>query len=86
MRKLGMRYEPGWVGAFTRQQAVGAIPNGSRVRRAGFREPGDSTPDGTAGTVLGSLYVPEKGYAYFVEFEDRPKCAVLVIERKIKED
>jgi hypothetical protein len=46
--------EAGWHGVFTRQQAKGAIPNGSRIVKTAS-EKGDSTPYGALGTVLGSL-------------------------------
>lgn len=51
---LGVGYEPGWVGAFWRQQAPGALVNGSRVVKV-KAEKGDLTPLGTQGTVLGSM-------------------------------
>lgn len=52
--------EPGWTGTFTRYQAKGAIPNGTRIVKA-VSEPGDGTPDGTLGTVLGSIPSPAGG-------------------------
>lgn len=85
-------YEPGWLGGFTRNQAPGAHPNGSRVVKV-REEDGDSTPLGTGGTVLGSLDGSALGYrnpdgsvvrfAYFVEWEDKPRVAVGVLDWKI---
>lgn len=84
LKKLGLRNWPGWNGGFTRQQAPGAIPNGARVARSDVRENGDITPEGTGGTVLGSFYIPDQGYAYFVEFDNRPKTAIFVVAVKIR--
>lgn len=75
-------YHPGYVGVFTRGEAPGAYPNGSRIKKV-WGEPGDANPLGTEGTVLGSVYHPDHGYAYFVEWDTRPKWAVGVTERKI---
>jgi hypothetical protein len=49
-----VRNEPGWLGGFTRNQAPGAIPNGSRVRKV-RSEQNDPHPVGALATVLGSL-------------------------------
>jgi hypothetical protein len=84
--------EPGMVGAFTRHQAEGAIPNGTRIVKA-RGESGDATPLGVGGVVLGSLaggHLGERApdgtlveYGYFVEFDNRPGFAVGVIDWKI---
>jgi hypothetical protein len=42
--------EPGWVGAFTRHQAAGAIANGTDIVKANS-EAGDANKDGTRGRV-----------------------------------
>lgn len=39
------------------RQEKGAIPNGRRIRKANS-EPGDRTPDGTEGTIVGSICLP----------------------------
>jgi hypothetical protein len=76
-------HETGWRGPFTRREAPQArYPNGSRVRKA-KHERGDVTTLGTMGTVLGSLYVPNVGVGYFVEWENRPRVAVFVVEYKV---
>lgn len=84
--------EPGWVGGFTRHQAAEAYPNGSRIVKLPG-EAGDATAVGTYGTVLGSLpgdlvvvYNPNGlrlAYFYFVEWDDKPRCAVGVADWKI---
>lgn len=77
--------EPGWIGAFTREQVPGAIPNGSPIVKTGS-EQGDGTPDGTPGVVLGSMSHPEilnGATMYFVEWRRTPRCAVAVIEWKV---
>jgi hypothetical protein len=77
------REEPGWTGAFTRQQAPGALfANTSRIKKD-KGEPGDTTPVGTEGTVLGSYYLPERGFGYFVEWDDKPRVAVFVVGWKL---
>lgn len=78
------RHEPGWFGAFTRAQAPGAMPNGSPIVKA-KGEAGDGTPEGTPGVVLGSLNHPDvDALFYFVEWANRPRCAVAVIDWKIE--
>lgn len=75
--------EPGWTGSFTRHQDPKAsFRNGSRIKKAkqGKR---DATPLGNLGTVLGSVFVPQLGVAYFVEWDWKPKVAVLITEGRI---
>ncbi len=86
---------PGMVGAYTHDQAGGAIPNGSRIRKVGT-EPHDRTLDGTPGTVLGSLDaamilpIPAANlgikFMYFVVWDDNPTMAIAVIDRKVARD
>lgn len=69
-------------GVFTRDQAYGAWPNGSRVRKAAVHE-GDAHQVGALATVIGSvgpLDHPVLGlaFAYFVEWDDVPGVAVLI--------
>lgn len=95
---MNVRSEPGWMGAFTRDHAEGAIPNGARIVKLDG-EPGDSTPSGTEGTVLGSIDArlpelraearrqgvrPPDAYWYFVEWSNRPRVAVGLMDWKIK--
>lgn len=72
--------EPGWYGAFTRAQAPGAYPNGQRIVKV-RSEPGDSQPNGTPGTVLGSV-AREGVIAYFIEWDTARREAVLVLASK----
>lgn len=53
-------------------EAEGAIPNGRRVRKVA-EEDGDSTPLGTEGTVMSSVYEPAvtEHIFYFVMWETR---------------
>lgn len=79
--------EPGWEGYFTRHQADGAIPNGTRIIKV-HDEPGDAHPRGALGTVLGSMVSPPEvahlsEFAYFVEWDDMPYHAVAVVSAKI---
>lgn len=71
---------------FTRDECPEAIyKNKERIRKA-WGEPGDGTPLGTEGTVIGSITVPERpdvGTAYFIEWDNRPGMYVLVIEKKL---
>ena len=82
--KLGIVNEPGWEGAFTRAQAPeAAYRNGARVVKM-LHEHGDTTPLGSEGTVLGSIYYPGGGVAYFIEWDHQPRLAVFVVEAKIE--
>lgn len=78
--------EPGWHGMFTRHQANGAIPNGTQIVKCNS-EPGDTTPEGMTGTVMGSLRAPETMGAllfYFVEWTNRPRAPMGIMATKIK--
>lgn len=89
--------EAGWYGIFTRFQSEGAIPNGEAIVKVNS-EPGDSVPDGERGKVLGSLpnipavseeakrkgIRPPDAYWYFVEWASRPRCAIQLIDWKIR--
>lgn len=84
------REEPGYVGAFTRENAPGALPAGSRIRKA-HSEDGDSMP--APGTVLGSFSdghsfdrpgLVGADFVYFVEWDRRPFYAVAISNRKIE--
>jgi hypothetical protein len=81
---MNIRDYPGWIGGHSREQVPGAIPNGTRVRKV-KTEPVDTHPIGAEATVLGSIAIehPELGVAYFVEWDAKPKVAVLVVSWKI---
>jgi len=72
----------GYAGVYTRHESEGCLKNGTRIYKS-MSDDGDATPTGTAGTVLGSLSDPRVGKGYFVEWDDKPKTAVFVIEQKI---
>lgn len=88
--------ETGWVGVFTRNQAEGALPNGTPIVKRNS-EPGDAARDGDKGVVLGSMNsIPEveaearaKGvrppdaFFYSVEWRTRPRHALNVMDWKI---
>jgi hypothetical protein len=81
---IDLRPERGWLGAFTRDRAPGALPNGTRVVKANS-ETGDATPDGQPGVILGSLRAPGRAeLMYFVEWANKPRAAVATIEWKVK--
>lgn len=78
--------EPGWTGAFTRNQTEGAISNGTRIVKTNS-EDGDATPDGTPGIVLGSVSDPTimNGIiCYFIEWAHKPRVAVGCMETKVR--
>ena len=78
--------EPGWIGAFTREQAAGALPNGTPIVKV-QTENGDAHPVGTLGVVLGSFSHPEildGQLFYFTEWTHKPRVAVAVVAWKIE--
>ena len=80
-----VRTEPGWFGNFTRAQAGGAMPNGTRIVKCNTVEGADFHPDGTPGVVLGSMVVPEtESYIYFVEWAPQPRVAMAVVGHRIR--
>ena len=82
---LGICNYPGWVNPFTRRESPHArYKNGCRVRKVWEDPSGDLTPLGTDGCVLGSIYVPQFGCAYFVEWDDKPRVALFMVEKKIE--
>lgn len=74
--------EDGIIGYFTREQAEDAIPNGSRIVKTNS-EQGDGNPDGTLGTVLGSVSAPGHGILYFVAWDTAPVMAIAVAGVKV---
>lgn len=84
MRGIELREETGWTGAFTRNQLLGAWSNGTRVTKMASKE-GDGVPNGTPGTVLGSLAYPgSTKVLYFVEWSVLPRVAVAVMGSRIR--
>jgi len=80
---LGVRYEEGWVGAFSRKQFPSAIPNGTPIVKV-KDEDGDAHRVGARGVVLGSIQaLPTMPIFYFVEWENAPRVALGVVDWKI---
>lgn len=81
----GLRQHPGYIGIFTDQTVPGAIPAGSRVTKV-RSEPGDSTPNGDLGKVLGSMVEPEiaRNIVYFVEWDRLPGFATATMDFKVE--
>jgi hypothetical protein len=81
-----VRNYPGYTGAFTRDQAPGALASGTRIMKTDSEE-GDANPDGALGTVLGSLSHPEVqngALMYFIEWDAVPKVAVGCMGFKVR--
>ena len=77
--------EPGYVGAFTREQVPGALLNGTTVEKIAT-EKGDTHAIGEQAVVLGSINNPAKpalGIMYFVEWNNLPGHAVACIHWKL---
>jgi hypothetical protein len=74
---MNPRNFPGYSGLHERDEAPGAIPNGTRIRKV-KSHPGDSHQDGALATVLGSVHHPALGFGYYVEWDDTPRVAVFV--------
>jgi hypothetical protein len=68
---------PGYTGLHVRDEAPGALPNGTRVRKVAS-DPADKHRNGDLGTVLGSMSAPLVGVGYFVEWDDSPRQAVFI--------
>ena len=79
---MNLRTEPGWSGLFTREQAEGAYPNGTRIEKIGS-EPSDAHRDGAQATVLGSIRGGDL-LAYFVEWDDLPREAVVLAPHRAR--
>lgn len=78
MVALNIDFHEGYLSPFTRDQYPGAIENGARVAKLVRSDPTDITAPGTLGTVLGSIGAPGVGVAYFIEWDNRPRVAVLI--------
>ena len=83
--KMGITNHPGYMGAFTRNQAENAIPNGTVIIKVDA-DPTDPTPLGTPGIVLGSIYDAKisEHPMYFIEWSHKPNFAIAVSGWKIK--
>jgi len=70
---------------YVTNQAVGAFPNGSRVRKV-TSDPGDTHKIGDQARVIGSVGpAPEFGgeYGYYVNWDDMPDVPVFIRGRKL---
>jgi hypothetical protein len=81
---LGIQDYPGYLTPFCKNQAEGAWANGSCVVKDGSDPDGDLTPDGIKGKILGSLEAQNGRYAYFVEWDNKPKMPIFCVEEKMK--
>lgn len=72
---------------WSREQAVGAMPNGTRVEKINS-PPGEPHRDGDQATVISSVGpVPWQGYmvyGYFVEWDDLPGLYVFISGDRIR--
>jgi hypothetical protein len=74
---------------FTRDEAPGAIRNGTRVVKIDSMS-GDTHKIGDEAVVVGSMgpieYQGRKGvYGYFVEWDDMPGLPVMIVSWRIRE-
>jgi len=90
MLSLGIRlarnaYTPGTprpLATFTTDEAMGAWPNGTRIRKEVFTD-GDAHGIGELGTVVGSIGPLEGHYGYFIRWDDMPHVPVFVVGNRI---
>lgn len=81
----------GYYGIFSKNEAEGAWPNGTRVRKVNSQD-GDGHLDGSLGTILGSYKNTHKtepkfedvAYLYWVEWDDMPKVPIGTISTKLE--
>lgn len=78
---LSIKEWPGYVGAFTRNEALGAWRNGTRLEKV-KSEDGDAHELGDECAVLGSM-VHQGQLAYFVEWDGNPGIAVACMAWKL---
>jgi hypothetical protein len=90
-----MKFEQEGAAVYSRDQAEGAIPNGTRVKKVAG-DVGDAHPIGALATVLGSMGpVPDSSalpgprrpgprYGYFVRFDGEGERAIFIADFKIE--
>lgn len=84
--RIVVRFEPGWLGAFTRNEVARALRNGTRVVKTNS-ESGDANKDGAPGVVLGSISHPDVqngAVMYFIEWDAMPRVAVGAMAQKVE--
>jgi hypothetical protein len=79
---MNLGFYPPYTGFHTRDEAPGAMRNGTRVGKINST-PQDSHQDGALATILGSMRHPEHGIAYFVEWDSHPLHAVLIVANRV---
>lgn len=79
---LGMGNHPGYNGMFTRKAHPDALPNGTCISKVNS-EAGDVTPNGTSGTIMGSVGCHELGIMYFIEWDNKPGYVIGCVEKKV---
>jgi hypothetical protein len=79
---MNLRSFPGYIGLHSRDEAPGAIPNGTKVRKVASK-PDDIHQDGALATVLGSIHYPKVGFGYYVEWDSHPRIAVFVAGHRV---
>lgn len=81
---VGKEMEKRQMVGFTRNEAPGALRNGTLVEKVNS-EPGDTHQDGARATIVGSLgrAAPSK-YGYFVEWDDIPGVPVFTASERIR--
>jgi hypothetical protein len=80
--KISVRHWPGYTGAHTRDQADGAWPSGTAVKKVRSTH-FDARPDGDTGVILGSLRL-RSAIMYFVEWDSAPNTAVAIVGWKLE--
>jgi hypothetical protein len=76
---------PAWasVACITDEEADGAWPNGTRIKKTCF-ENGDTHQVGDTGTVRGSVLLDDGRYAYSIHWDDQPSIPVHCLAYKIE--
>jgi hypothetical protein len=79
-------HHPGYIGMFHNTDCASATMKiGDRCQKRNS-EPGDTFPDGTQGTILGSVDGHDIGplYFYYVEFDPKPGYAVAILNERVE--
>lgn len=81
---------PAGFAVYMREQAEGAIPNGTPIVKVNS-EPEDTHKDGAPGVVVGSLACPPalrkqsgEAFFYFIEWDDLPGTPIGAIASKVQ--
>jgi hypothetical protein len=71
-------------GFYVTDEAPGAVPNGTVMEKINS-EHDDAHPDGAQCVVIGSISDTQRGYGYFVVWDDTPDTAVFITGTRLKE-